>query len=117
MRTGGERATQPSGRRPNRPDVESSVLDRRRARRELSRACSLSDFAPRRLGEIVARFTGPEGPGLLDVAKDSGRNLHDPKRRARPGEDYFFRNAGTRSCEVLVGGRERGGGVVRPASR
>jgi hypothetical protein len=84
---------------------------------DLSRACSLSDFGPRRLGELVARFTGTEGPGLLDVAKGSGGNLHDPKRRAKPGEDYFFRNAGTTSCEVLVGGRGRGGGAVRPASR
>jgi len=84
---------------------------------ELSRACSLSDFGPRRLGELVARFTGAEGPGLLDVAKDNGRNLHDPERRAKSGEDYFFRNAGTTSCEVLVGGRGRGGGVVRPPSR
>ena len=83
---------------------------------ELSRACSLSNFGPRRLGELVARFTGAEGPAVLDVAKGSGRNLHDPKRRAKPGEDYFFRNAGTTSCEVLVGGRGRGGGV-RSSSR
>ena len=83
---------------------------------ELSRACSLSDFGPRRLGELVARFTGPEAPARLDVAKGSGRNLHDPKRRAKPRENYFFRNAGTTSCEVLVGGRGRGG-AVRRASR
>ena len=82
---------------------------------ELSRACSLNDFGPRHLGELVARFTGAEGPALLDVAKGSGRNLHDPKRRAKPNEDYFFRNAGTTSCEVLVGGRS--GGAVRPPSR
>ena len=78
---------------------------------ELSRACSLNDFGPQRLGELVARFTGAEGPGLLDVAKGSGRNLHDPEHRAKRNEDYFFRNAGTTSCEVLVGGRGRGGGV------
>jgi hypothetical protein len=84
---------------------------------ELSRACSLNDFGPRRLGELVARFTGMEGPAVLDVAKGSGRNLHDPKRRAKRSEDYFFRNAGTTSCEVLVGGRGRGGGAVRPSSR
>jgi len=82
---------------------------------ELSRACSLSDFGPTRLGELIARFTGPDGPALLDVAKGSGRNLHDPKHRGKPNEDYFFRNAGTTSCEVLVGGR--GGGAVRPSSR
>jgi hypothetical protein len=82
---------------------------------ELSRACSLNDFGPRRFGELVARFSGAERPALLDVAKGSGRNLHDPKHRAKPNEDYFFRNAGTTSCEVLVGGR--GGGAVRPSSR
>jgi len=82
---------------------------------ELSRACSLNDFGPARLGELVARFIGPDGPGLLDVAKGSGRNLHDPQHRAKSNEDYFFRNAGTTSCEVLVGGR--GGGAVRPSSR
>ena len=84
---------------------------------ELSRACSLNNFGPARLGDLVARFTGAEGPALLDVAKGSGRNLHDPKHRAKPNEDYFFRNAGTTSCEVLVGGRGRGGGAVRPSSR
>jgi hypothetical protein len=84
---------------------------------DLSRACSLSDFGPLRLGELVARFTGAEGPALLDVAKGNGRNLHDPKRRAKANEDYFFRNAGTTSCEVLVGGRGRGRGAVRPATR
>jgi hypothetical protein len=83
---------------------------------ELSRACSLNDFGPSRLGELVARFSGAEDPALLDVAKGSGRNLHDPKHRAKPNEDYFFRNAGTTSCEVLVGGRG-GGGAVRPSSR
>jgi hypothetical protein len=84
---------------------------------DLSRACSLNDFGPTRLGELVARFIGAEGPAVLDVAKGSGRNLRDPKRKAKPNEDYFFRNAGTTSCEVLVGGRGRGGGAVRPASR
>ena len=82
---------------------------------ELSRACSLNAFGPSRLGDLVARFTGTEGPALLDVAKGSGRNLHDPKHRAKPSEDYFFRNAGTTSCEVLVGGR--GGSAIRPSSR
>jgi hypothetical protein len=82
---------------------------------DLSLACSLNTFGPLRLGALVARFTGAEGPALLDVAKGSGNNLRDPKHLAKPNEDYFFRNAATTSCEVLVGGR--GGGAVRPASR
>ena len=84
---------------------------------DLSLACSLNTFGPLRLGALVARFTGPEGPALLDVAKGSGSNLRDPKHLAKPNEDYFFRNAATTSCEVLVGGRGGGGGAVRPASR
>lgn len=84
---------------------------------DLSRACSLNEFGPLRLGALVAHFTGPEGPALLDVAKGSGRNLRDPKHLAKPGEDYFFRNAATTSCEVLVGGRGGGTPVTSPASR
>jgi hypothetical protein len=84
---------------------------------ELSRACSLDTFGPKRLGALVARFTGPEGPALLDVAKGSGNNLRDPKHLAKRNEDYFFRNAATTSCEVLVGGRGGSGTPVTPASR
>jgi hypothetical protein len=84
---------------------------------DLSRACSLNLFGPAHLGALVARFTGPEGPALLDVAKGSGNNLHDPKHLAKPNEDYFFRNAATTSCEVLVGGRGGGGAPATPASR
>jgi hypothetical protein len=84
---------------------------------ELSRACSLDTFGPKRLGALVARFTGPEGPALLDVAKGSGNNLRDPKHLAKRNEDYFFRNAATTSCEVLVGGRGGSGKPVTPASR
>jgi hypothetical protein len=76
---------------------------------DLSLACSLQTFGPERLGALVARFIGPEGPAVLDVAKGRGANLHDPKHLAKPTEDYFFRNAATTSCEVLVGGR---GGAV-----
>jgi hypothetical protein len=83
---------------------------------DLSRACSLNIFGPARLGALVARFTGPDGPALLDVAKGSGNNLRDPKHLAKPNEDYFFRNAATTSCEVLVGGRG-GGAPATPASR
>ena len=83
---------------------------------DLSRACSLDTFGPSRLGALVARFTGPEGPAVLDVATGRGSNLRDVKHLAKPSEDYFFRNAGTTSCEVLVGGRG-GGKPLTPASR
>src|SRR5487761_67194 len=66
----------------------------------LSRACSLNQFGPQRPGDLLARFTGPDGGALLDVAKGSGMNLRDPKHLAKPTEDYFFRNVGTTSCEV-----------------
>lgn len=84
---------------------------------DLSRACSLGQFGPLWPGALVARFTGPEGPALLDVAKGDGRNLRDPKHLAKPNEDYFFRNAATTSCEVLVGGRGGGKPAATPASR
>src|SRR6185312_13056710 len=82
----------------------------------LSRACSLNDFGPLHPGDLVARFTGPEGGALLDIAKGTGVNLPDPKHLALPNEDYFFRNTGTTSCEVLVGGR-KGGKTAKPAGR
>lgn len=78
----------------------------------LSRACSLGRFGPDRPAALTARFIGEQGPAVLAVAKGNGVNLHDPDRRGRPSEDYFFLNAGTTSCEVFVGGR-RGG--VRPS--
>jgi hypothetical protein len=74
----------------------------------LSRACSLNQFGPQHPGELTARFNGPEGGALLDVAKGTGVNLRDPNHLAKPTEDYFFRNVGTTSCEVLVGGRNGG---------
>jgi hypothetical protein len=82
---------------------------------DLSRACSLDEFTPAHPGDLVARFTGPIGSALLDVAKGTGLNLHDPKHHAKPAEDYFFRNVGTTSCEVLVGGR-RNSRPTKPAS-
>jgi hypothetical protein len=71
----------------------------------LSRACSLNRFTPLHPGDLVARFVGPVGGALLDVAKGTGLNLRDPTHLAKRNEDYFFRNTGTTSCEVLVGGR------------
>ena len=79
----------------------------------LSRACSHNEFAPKHPGDLLARFTGPVGAGVLDVAKGTGLNLRDPKHHAKQNEDYFFRNTGTTSCEVLVGGR--GGKRPKPA--
>jgi hypothetical protein len=76
---------------------------------DLSRACSLNQFGPMHPGNLLAQFTGPDGNALLDVAKGTGVNLRDPQHLAKPTEDYFFRNVGTTSCEVLVGGRKKGG--------
>lgn len=80
----------------------------------LSRACSLNQFGPQHPGDLLARFTGADGNGVLDVAKGTGVNLRDPNHLAKPTEDYFFRNVGTTSCEVLVGGRKGGGKAAGP---
>jgi len=73
---------------------------------KLSRACSLNQFVPLHPGDLVARFVGPIGGALLDVAKGTGLNLRDVNHLAKRNEDYFFRNTGTTTCEVLVGGRK-----------
>jgi hypothetical protein len=75
---------------------------------ELSRECSLGRFNLQRADRLVARFTGKEGAETLGVAKGTGVNLRDPGHRAKPTEDYFFRNQNTTSCEVFVGGRKGG---------
>ena len=62
---------------------------------------------------LVARFNGKEGAETLGVGKGNGTNLYDPDRRAKRVEDYFFRNHGTTSCEVFVGGR-KGGAKPKP---
>ncbi len=74
----------------------------------LSRACALGRFNLARADRFVARFTGKEGAETLGVAKGTGANLVDPDHKAKPVEDYFFRNHGTTSCEVFVGGRKGG---------
>jgi hypothetical protein len=79
----------------------------------LSRACSLRRFSLKRTDILVARFVGPEGAETLGVAKGNGNNIYDPERLGKPAEDYFFRNHGTTSCEVYVGGRGKGP-VSRP---
>jgi hypothetical protein len=71
----------------------------------LSRACALGRFGLVEPEWLVARFVGKDGADVLGVAKGSGLNLRDPDHRAKPTEDYFFRQHGTTSCEVFVGGR------------
>jgi hypothetical protein len=73
----------------------------------LSRACSLGQFNLRRPERWEAHFRGAEGADTLAIGKGTGANLRDPLRLAKPKEDYFFRNHGTTSCEVYVGGRKR----------
>jgi hypothetical protein len=80
---------------------------------ELSRECSLGRFNLVRADRLVARFNGKEGAETLGVGKGNGTNLYDPDRRAKRVEDYFFRNHGTTSCEVFVGGR-KGGAKPKP---
>jgi hypothetical protein len=75
---------------------------------ELSRECSLGRFNLVRADRLVARFAGKEGATTLGIGKGNGLNLYDPGHRAKPVEDYFFRNHGTTSCEVFVGGRKGG---------
>ena len=74
----------------------------------LSRACALGRFNLARSDRYVARFTGKEGAETLGVGKGTGANLADPGHKAKPTEDYYFRNHGTTSCEVFVGGRKGG---------
>jgi hypothetical protein len=74
----------------------------------LSRACALNRFNMDEPERLIARFVGKDGPEVLGIAKGSGLNLRDPDRRAKPAEDYFFRNHGTTACEVYVGGRRKG---------
>jgi hypothetical protein len=73
----------------------------------LSRACALNRFNMEEPERFVARFVGKDGTDVLGIAKGSGLNLRDPDRRAKPTEDYFFRNHGTTACEVYVGGRRK----------
>ena len=72
----------------------------------LSRACSIGRFNQRQIGRFVVRFHAKEkGAAVLGIAKGTGVNLRDPDHMALTTEDYFFRNDGTSSCEVFVGGR------------
>jgi hypothetical protein len=72
----------------------------------LSRLCGLGRFSMQRPGAYVAKFVGKDSPAVLGVAKGSGLNLYDPDHKAKPGEDYFFHDHGTTSCQVYVGGRK-----------
>jgi hypothetical protein len=72
----------------------------------LSLACSMGQFGVVDPARWEAHFRGPEGADTLVIAKGSGANLRDPERRAKPKEDYYFRNHGTTNCEVFVGGRK-----------
>jgi hypothetical protein len=81
---------------------------------KLSRACSLQRFNLKRTDTLVARFIGAEGAGILVIGKGNGNNLYDPEHLAKPAEDYFFRNQGSTSCEVYVGGRGKGGASGPP---
>jgi hypothetical protein len=68
---------------------------------DLSGACSRGEFGEVRALYFRAVFTGKDGEAVLGVAKGSGVNLHDPKRRARKNQDYFFYRSGTSGCQVF----------------
>ena len=76
----------------------------------LSKACILGRFNQQQIGRYIVRLHAKkdDGAAVLGIAKGSGLNLRDPDHRANPVEDYFFRDDGTSSCEVFVGGRKAG---------
>lgn len=69
---------------------------------ELSQECRRNRFGERQAMRYRAVFDGPDGAGILGIAKGTGLNLYDPKGLARPDEDYFFADAGTSACTVYV---------------
>jgi|HubBroStandDraft_1064217.scaffolds.fasta_scaffold00073_21 hypothetical protein len=72
----------------------------------LSRACAIGKFNQRQIGRYVIRLHARQGgAAVLGIAKGTGLNLRDPDHLAQSIEDYFFRDDGTSSCEVFVGGR------------
>jgi hypothetical protein len=72
----------------------------------LSNACIQGRFAPTRSLYRVL-LTGPKGQANLDAVPLDRRDLlHDPDKRARPKEVYYFRNAGWPDCEVRYDGPE-----------
>lgn len=79
----------------------------------LSKACAIGRFNQQQIGRYIVRLHAKkdDGAAVLGIAKGSGVNLHDPDHRASAAEDYYFRDDGTSSCEVFVGGRKAGGGA------
>ncbi|CAK0766360.1 Secreted protein [uncultured Gammaproteobacteria bacterium] len=65
----------------------------------LSRLCRLGAFGqPQFGGRLFAR--SPER--VYGVGAADGRTLHDPQTKAKTGYIYFFRDADTSRCQVLV---------------
>ena len=76
----------------------------------LSKACVLGRFNQQQIGRYIVRLHAKkdDGAAVLGIAKGSGLNLRDPDHRANAAEDYYFRDDGTSSCDVFVGGRKAG---------
>ncbi len=76
----------------------------------LSKACAIGKFNQQQIGRYIVRLhtKKDDGAAVLGIAKGSGTNLRDPDHRANTAEDYYFRDDGTSSCEVFVGGRKAG---------
>lgn len=84
----------------NHPYWDVGVMDP-----DLGRLCATGKFNEIEMNRFVARFNGPQGAGLLGIAKGTGLNLRDPGHKAHKSEDYFFYQDGSSSCSVYVGGR------------
>jgi hypothetical protein len=82
----------------------------------LSKACALGRFNQKQIGRYIVRLHAKkdDGAAVLGIAKGDGTNLRDLDHKANPAEDYFFRDDGTSSCEVFVGGRKGGSGGGAP---
>jgi len=68
---------------------------------DLSKLCRYGRFNQKRVDETYILFVGPEGRGLLGIAK-RGYNLTDPTRAAEPGKTYHFHQDRTSRCRVYV---------------
>lgn len=74
----------------------------------LTNACRLGRFLTIPENTLVVRFTAPGGRGVLQLVPPDRRHLlFDAGRQARPGESYYFLDAGLPSCRVWVEGKGR----------
>lgn len=81
----------------------------------LTNACRLGDFVTAAGNRMVARFTGKEGVGVLQVVVPTHRHLlYDRRALAKPSETYFFLDSGYPSCQVWIDGKTAKPRVLDP---